>query len=322
MQIDGLFNIFFEKILLMNTFQQNNEKMQLKPQEEIDPLNVKKKTNFRKKFHSGIGLLLNEGSTSEEKKEIIAESFFTSKKTLSINPNIKNVNSEAVNTSKARFIQPLCQEENDKSVDYSKSCNDDEISFGFINAREQYRKFRKPKRFVQRNIQSNEFDASKSSAVPGLKKRRYFVSPARIDDTVQYSQANHSQIQSIRVNGKQTSGNISSLESLPISKPLKMALSGPSNQSNPKKSQNELYQTYMKEPKLQTLDPVLIERIETEVLQKGDPICFDDIAGLSFAKNTIEEIVVWPLQNPELYTGYGNFRKASYYLGHQVLEKL
>lgn len=40
----------------------------------------------------------------------------------------------------------------------------------------------------------------------------------------------------------------------------------------------------------------LIERIESEVLQQGESVTFDDIAGLEFAKQNIEEIVVWPIK--------------------------
>ena len=57
------------------------------------------------------------------------------------------------------------------------------------------------------------------------------------------------------------------------------------------------------DPRLKGLDPTLIERIENEVLDLGEPITFDDIAGLEFAKGTVEELVIWPIQNPELFTG-------------------
>ncbi|GBG34113.1 26S proteasome regulatory subunit 4 [Hondaea fermentalgiana] len=67
---------------------------------------------------------------------------------------------------------------------------------------------------------------------------------------------------------------------------------------------------YLEEPRLRGLDPALIERIESEVLQQGDPVTFDDIAGLRFAKENIEEIVVWPLRNPEYYTGLRQLPKG------------
>jgi len=71
-----------------------------------------------------------------------------------------------------------------------------------------------------------------------------------------------------------------------------------------------LPQEYLDEPRLRGLDPALIERIESEVLQTGDPVTFDDIAGLRFAKENIEEIVVWPLRNPEYYTGLRQLPKG------------
>ena len=55
--------------------------------------------------------------------------------------------------------------------------------------------------------------------------------------------------------------------------------------------------------KLKGCDPVLVERIENEIIDRGDPITFDDIAGLAFAKKCVIELVVWPIKNPQLFTG-------------------
>ena len=64
------------------------------------------------------------------------------------------------------------------------------------------------------------------------------------------------------------------------------------------------------DPRLKGLDPALIERIENEVLDLGEPITFNDIAGLEFAKGTVEELVIWPIQNPELFTGLRKLPKG------------
>ncbi|KAH9260848.1 hypothetical protein BASA81_001315 [Batrachochytrium salamandrivorans] len=56
-------------------------------------------------------------------------------------------------------------------------------------------------------------------------------------------------------------------------------------------------------PRLKGIDPELVQRIENDILESGETVTFDDIAGLDFAKQCIEEMVVWPMRNPELYTG-------------------
>jgi fidgetin-like protein 1 len=47
----------------------------------------------------------------------------------------------------------------------------------------------------------------------------------------------------------------------------------------------------------------LVSKIESEILDHGDPVTFDDIAGLEDAKQTIQEIVCWPMLRPDLFTG-------------------
>jgi SpoVK/Ycf46/Vps4 family AAA+-type ATPase len=51
----------------------------------------------------------------------------------------------------------------------------------------------------------------------------------------------------------------------------------------------------------------LVEKIENEIMDGGDPITFDDIAGLEDAKQTIQEVICWPMKRPDLFTG---LRKA------------
>ena len=47
----------------------------------------------------------------------------------------------------------------------------------------------------------------------------------------------------------------------------------------------------------------LVEQIQNEIMDQGDNITFDDIAGLRHAKETIQEIVIWPMKRPDLFTG-------------------
>ncbi|XP_034250452.1 fidgetin-like protein 1 [Thrips palmi] len=55
--------------------------------------------------------------------------------------------------------------------------------------------------------------------------------------------------------------------------------------------------------RLKNIDPKMIETIRNEIMDIGAPVEWDDIAGLEFAKTTIQEIVVWPLLRPDIFTG-------------------
>ena len=63
-------------------------------------------------------------------------------------------------------------------------------------------------------------------------------------------------------------------------------------------------------PRLKGIDPELVERIENEILEMGQKVTFDDISGLAFAKECIEELVVWPVLNPQLYSGLRQLPKG------------
>ena len=54
---------------------------------------------------------------------------------------------------------------------------------------------------------------------------------------------------------------------------------------------------------LRGLDKKLVERIYNEIVDRGDTITFDDIAGLSHAKQTIRELIIMPMLRPDLFTG-------------------
>ncbi|KAL0841743.1 hypothetical protein ABMA28_014011 [Loxostege sticticalis] len=55
--------------------------------------------------------------------------------------------------------------------------------------------------------------------------------------------------------------------------------------------------------RLKHIDPKMIELIESEIIDRGTPIDWDDIAGLEMAKSVIQEAVVWPLLRPDIFTG-------------------
>lgn len=54
---------------------------------------------------------------------------------------------------------------------------------------------------------------------------------------------------------------------------------------------------------LQHLDKELVQKIQNEIMESGDTITFDDIAGLEDAKQTVQEVVCWPMKRPDLFTG-------------------
>jgi len=47
----------------------------------------------------------------------------------------------------------------------------------------------------------------------------------------------------------------------------------------------------------------MIELITNEIMDQGAPISWSDIAGLTFAKKSVQEIVVWPMLRPDIFTG-------------------
>jgi hypothetical protein len=46
-------------------------------------------------------------------------------------------------------------------------------------------------------------------------------------------------------------------------------------------------------PELANHDKALVEKIEADILQSGQPITFKDISGLKFAKQCVLESVCW-----------------------------
>ena len=49
----------------------------------------------------------------------------------------------------------------------------------------------------------------------------------------------------------------------------------------------------------------LVEMIEAEI-EKSPNVSYDSIIGLKFAKNTLFEIIVWPVLRPDLFKGAKN----------------
>eukprot|EP00106_Octopus_bimaculoides_P005752 XP_014773194.1 PREDICTED: fidgetin-like protein 1 [Octopus bimaculoides] len=55
--------------------------------------------------------------------------------------------------------------------------------------------------------------------------------------------------------------------------------------------------------RLKGLDPKIVELVTNEIMDQGPPVSWNDIAGLEFAKKNIQEIVVWPMLRPDIFTG-------------------
>ena len=51
------------------------------------------------------------------------------------------------------------------------------------------------------------------------------------------------------------------------------------------------------------MDKELVKKIQNEIMESGDMITFNDIAGLDDAKQTVQEVVCWPMKRPDLFTG-------------------
>lgn len=57
------------------------------------------------------------------------------------------------------------------------------------------------------------------------------------------------------------------------------------------------------DPRLKGIDPKLLETIENEIIHRVDTVTWEQIAGLEHAKNTIKEIVIWPMLRPDIFKG-------------------
>ena len=55
--------------------------------------------------------------------------------------------------------------------------------------------------------------------------------------------------------------------------------------------------------RLAGIEPRIIEMIRNEIMHRVDNITWESIAGLEHAKNSIKEIVVWPMLRPDIFKG-------------------
>ncbi|GMH15035.1 hypothetical protein Nepgr_016876 [Nepenthes gracilis] len=55
--------------------------------------------------------------------------------------------------------------------------------------------------------------------------------------------------------------------------------------------------------KLRNLEPLLIQHVSNEIMDRDPNVRWDDIAGLEHAKKCVTEMVVWPLLRPDIFKG-------------------
>merc|ERR1719394_1042919 len=73
---------------------------------------------------------------------------------------------------------------------------------------------------------------------------------------------------------------------------------GPENGGGVKPKEEE-----EEDPRYKNIDSKMVEMVKNEIMDQGEPVDWDDIAGLEFAKKTVKEIVVLPLKRPDLFFG-------------------
>ncbi|XP_061641358.1 fidgetin-like [Phyllopteryx taeniolatus] len=59
------------------------------------------------------------------------------------------------------------------------------------------------------------------------------------------------------------------------------------------------------EEQLKTCDPHLLDLVTSEIVQRGPPMDWSDIAGLELAKATLKEEVLWPILHPDMFRNLG-----------------
>ncbi|ETN61295.1 aaa atpase [Anopheles darlingi] len=72
---------------------------------------------------------------------------------------------------------------------------------------------------------------------------------------------------------------------------------------NEQSSGGESQEEEIIDERLKNIDPKMVELIRSEIMDRFQPLSWDDIAGLEYAKTIIKEAVVWPILRPDIFTG-------------------
>ncbi|KAH6572551.1 hypothetical protein BASA50_004363 [Batrachochytrium salamandrivorans] len=78
---------------------------------------------------------------------------------------------------------------------------------------------------------------------------------------------------------------------------------GNNKQNTSSQNQESAAQQEPVDERLKNIDPQMIETIRNEIMDHLPQVAWDDIAGLEHAKKSIQEIVVWPMLRPDIFTG-------------------
>uniref|UniRef100_A0A182W7M9 AAA+ ATPase domain-containing protein n=1 Tax=Anopheles minimus TaxID=112268 RepID=A0A182W7M9_9DIPT len=78
---------------------------------------------------------------------------------------------------------------------------------------------------------------------------------------------------------------------------VKQSADSQENSSNDDSQEDEI------DERLKNIDPKMVELIRSEIMDRFQPLSWDDIAGLEYAKTIIKEAVVWPILRPDIFTG-------------------
>ncbi|KAI8809970.1 fidgetin-like protein 1-like protein [Cladochytrium replicatum] len=85
--------------------------------------------------------------------------------------------------------------------------------------------------------------------------------------------------------------------------PRQKKANGKSNDGTLAGPHAQLLEELLADDRLRNIEPKMAEMILNEIMDRRIEVTWDDIAGLEHAKNTIKEIVVWPMLRPDIFTG-------------------
>jgi SpoVK/Ycf46/Vps4 family AAA+-type ATPase len=149
--------------------------------------------------------------------------------------------------------------------------------------------------------------------------RQKFRPPGRINgngqnDTNQRSNTNRNNNGRSQINRPSSSGNSGGGQRKTSGGGAAVGAKGSGKQSS--EDEEELPE------ELQHLDKELVLKIQNEIMESGETVQFDDIAGLKDAKQTVMELVVWPMMRPEVFTGLRRAPNGLLLFGPPVRHKI
>lgn len=81
------------------------------------------------------------------------------------------------------------------------------------------------------------------------------------------------------------------------------ALYGSSQRSGKRSAAASPYAELMENDLLKGVEEHLVEAIMNQILDRTNSVAWNEIAGLAHAKQSIQEIVIWPMLRPDIFTG-------------------